>query len=112
LPLSHLDASPKTDNGSLNYLEILKRIKRVGSNCRRLDNKPINPLPPIRAILHIAQEPTKLLGKKRKKGRGKSVNVEPESAPFPEAGWNKDTEAFGHALDCAIKEEFERRIES
>ena len=30
--------------------------------------------------------------------------------PFPKAGWDKDTEAFGHVLDYAAKEEVRQRI--
>lgn len=74
------------------------------------DGKPVNLVPPIRAILRLPQEPVEPLGKKHKKRRGKSVTVDPESAPFPEAGWDKDTEAFGNVLDYATNEEVRRRI--
>lgn len=67
-------------------------------------------VPPIKAILRVPQDPVEPLGKKHKKRRGKSVTVDPESAPFPEAGWDKDTEAFGHVLDYTTREEVRRRI--
>jgi len=78
----------------------------------REDNsdKPITLVPPIKAILRVPQEPVEPLGKKHKKRRGKSVTVDPETAPFPEAGWDKDTEAFGHVVDFATKDEIRRRI--
>ena len=40
-----------------------------------------------------------LLRRKHKKRRGKNVTINSESLPFPEAGWDKDTEAFGYLLD-------------
>ena len=72
--------------------------------------KPVTLVPPIKAILRVPQEPVEPLGKKHKKRRGKSVTVDPESLPFPEAGWDKDTEAFGHVLDYATNQEVRRRI--
>ena len=45
----------------------------------------------------------------REETRGKSITVDPESALFPEAGWNEDTEAFGHVMDYVTKE-VRRRI--
>ena len=42
--------------------------------------------------------------------RGESVTVDPESLPFPEAGWDKDTEAFVHVLDYTTNQEVRRRI--
>ena len=74
------------------------------------DGKAITLVPPIKAILRVPQDPVEPLGKKHKKRRGKSVTVDPESAPFPEAGWDKDTEAVGHVLDYPTKEEVRRRI--
>ncbi|KAF9646077.1 hypothetical protein BDM02DRAFT_3100458 [Thelephora ganbajun] len=74
------------------------------------DDKAVNLVPPIKAILRIPQDPVEPLGKKHKKRRGKSVTVDPESGPFPEAGWDRDTEAFGHVLDYTTKEEVRRRI--
>lgn len=67
-------------------------------------------VPPIKAILRVPQNPVEPLGKKHKKRRGKSVTVDPESVPFPEAGWDKDTEAIGHVLDYTTREEIRRRI--
>ena len=67
-------------------------------------------VPPIKAILRVPQDPVEPLGKKHKKRRGKSVTVDPESVPFPEAGWDKDTEAIGHVLDFATMKEVRRRI--
>ena len=73
-------------------------------------DKPVALVPPIKAIIRIPQEPVEPLGKKHKKRRAKSVTVDPESAQFPEAGWDKDTEPFGHVLDYITKEEVRRRI--
>ena len=73
-------------------------------------DKPVTLVPPIKAILRVPQEPVEPLGKKHKKRRGKSVTVDQESPPFPEAGWDNDTEAFGHVLDYATNEEVRRRI--
>ena len=74
------------------------------------DDKPITLVPPIKAILRVPQDPIEPLGKKHKKRRGKSVTVDPESVPFPEAGWDKDTEAYGHVLDYTTQEEVRRRV--
>lgn len=74
------------------------------------DDKPVTLVPPIKAIIRVPQDPVEPLGKKHKKRRGKSVTVDPESVPFPEAGWDKDTEAFGHVVDYSSKEEVRRRI--
>ena len=73
-------------------------------------DKPITLVPPIKAILRVPQEPVEPLGKKHKKRRGKSITVDPESNPFPEAGWDKDTEAYGQVMDYATKEVISRRI--
>ena len=67
-------------------------------------------VPPIKAIIRVPQDPIEPLGKKHKKRRGKSATVDPESALFPEAGWDKDTEAIGHVLDYPSKVEVRRRI--
>jgi len=75
-----------------------------------VDEKPVTLVPPIKAILRVTQDPVEPLGKKHKKRRGKSVTVDPESIPFPEAGWDKDTESFGHVLDYTTKEEVRRRV--
>ena len=74
------------------------------------DDKPIHLVPPIKAILRVPQGPVEPLGKKHKRRRGKSVTVDPESAQFPEAGWDNDTEAFGRVLDYITGEEVKRRI--
>ena len=74
------------------------------------DGKAINLVPPIKAILRVPQDPVEPLGKKHKKRRGKSVTVDPESVPFPEAGRDKDTEAFGHVIDYFTNEEVRRRV--
>jgi centromere protein C len=74
------------------------------------DNRAVTLVPPIKAIIRVTQDPVVPLGKKHKKRRGKSVTVDPESAPFPEAGWDKDTEAFGSVLDYTTNEEVSRRI--
>lgn len=73
-------------------------------------DKPVTLVPPIKAILRVPQEPVEPLGKKHKKRRGKSLTVDPESPPFPEAGWDKDTEAYGQVLDYATKQDVRRRI--
>jgi len=73
-------------------------------------DRPITLVPPIKAIIRVPQEPVEPLGKKHKKRRGKSVTVDPESAPFPEAGWDKDTEAYGHVVDYATQEEVRRKV--
>ena len=73
-------------------------------------NKPINLVPPIKAIIRVPQDPVEPLGKKHKKRRGKSVTVDPEFVPFPEDGWDKDTEAFGRVMDYNTNEEVRRRI--
>jgi len=73
-------------------------------------NRPITLVPPIKAIIRVPQDPVEPLGKKHKKRRGKSVTVDPESVPFPEAGWDKDTEAYGHVVDFATQEEVRRKI--
>lgn len=65
---------------------------------------------PIKSIIRFQQDPIEPLRKKRKRRRGKSVTVGPESATFPEAGWDKDTEATGHVLDYITTEEVRRRI--
>jgi centromere protein C len=72
--------------------------------------KAVTLVPPIKAILRVPPDPVEPLGKKHKKRRRKSVTVDPESVPFPEAGWDKDTEAFGHVLDYATEQEIRRRI--
>ena len=41
---------------------------------------------------------------------GEGGHRRPRIPPFPEAGWDKDTEAFGHVLDFATKEEVRERI--
>ena len=74
------------------------------------ERKPIHLVAPIKAILRLPQDPVEPLGKKHKKRRGKSVTVDPESGLFPEAGWDKDTEAFGHVVDFVTKEEIRRRL--
>jgi centromere protein C len=74
------------------------------------DGRAVTLVPPIKAILRVPQDPVGPLGKKHKKRRGKSITVDPESAPFPEAGWDKDTEAFGHVVDYITNEEVSRRI--
>jgi centromere protein C len=81
-----------------------------GSDEEDEGKKAVNLVPPIKAIIRIPPEPVKPLGKKHKKRRAKSVTIDPESAPFPEAGWDKDTEAFGHVLDFNTAEEVRRRI--
>jgi len=48
----------------------------------------------VPTIMTRIKEPDEPLGKKRKKGRRKAVNIESESAPFHEAGLKKDTEAY------------------
>jgi centromere protein C len=72
--------------------------------------KAVTLVPPIKAILRVPQDPIEPLGKKHKRRRGKSVTLDPESVPFPEAGWDKDTEAIGHVLDYTTMEEVKRRI--
>lgn len=67
-------------------------------------------VPPIKAIIRVPQDPVEPLGKKHKRRRGKSVTVDPELVPFPEAGWDQDTEAIGHVLDYPTNEEVRRRI--
>ena len=81
-----------------------------GSGEENEGKKAVNLVPPIKAIIRIPQEPVKPLGKKHKKRRAKSVTVDPEHSPFPEAGWDKDTEAFGQVLDYDTKDEVKRRI--
>ena len=39
-----------------------------------------------------------------------SVIADLESLPFPEPGWDKDTETFGHVLDFTANHEVRRRI--
>jgi len=73
-------------------------------------DKPITLVPPIKAIIRVPQEPVEPLGKKHKKRRGKSVTVDPESVPFPEAGWDKDTESHGHVVDYITQEEVRRKV--
>lgn len=73
-------------------------------------DKPVHHVPPIKAILRVPQGPVEPLGKKHKKRRGKSVTVDPDFPPFPELGWDKDTQAFGHVLDYVTGEEVRRRI--
>ena len=73
-------------------------------------DKAITLVPPIKAILRIPRDPVEPLGKKHKRRRGKSTTVDPESAPFPEAGWDKDTQQFGHVLDYVTQEEVKRKI--
>ena len=72
--------------------------------------KAITLVPPIKAILRVPQDPVEPLGKKHKRRRAKSVTVDPEYPPFPEAGWDKDTQQFGHVLDYVTKEEVKRKI--
>ena len=73
-------------------------------------DKPVTLVPPIKAIIRVPQEPVEPLGKKHKKRRGKSVTVDPESVPFPEAGWDEETESHGHVLDYATQQEVRRKL--
>ena len=73
-------------------------------------DKPVTLVPPIKAIIRVPQEPVEPLGKKHKKRRGKSVTVDPESVPFPEAGWDKDTESHGNVVDYITQEEVRRKV--
>ena len=73
-------------------------------------DRPITLVPPIKAIIRVPQDPVEPLGKKHKKRRGKSVTVDPESALFPETGWDKDTEPYGHVMDYATQKEVKRKI--
>ena len=72
--------------------------------------KAVTLVPPIKAIIRVPQDPIEPLGKKHKKRRGKSVTVDPESISFPEAGWDKGTEAIGRVLDYTTNQEVKRRI--
>lgn len=81
-----------------------------GSDREDEHNKAINLVPPIKAIIRVPQGPVEPLGKKHKKRRGKSVTVDPESVPFPEAGWDKKTESYGNVIDHNTNEEVSRRI--
>lgn len=81
-----------------------------GDDSGEESKRAVTLVPPIKAILRVPQDPIEPLGKKHKRRRGKSVTVDPESAPFPEAGWDKDTESFGHVLDYITMEEVKQRI--
>ena len=72
-----------------------------GNDKKEGHDKPVTLVPPIKAILRILREPVE--GR-----RGKSITSDPGSVSFPEAGWDKDTAAFGHLMDYATKGKINR----
>ena len=55
----------------------------------------------------VPWEPLGLLEKKSRKRQRNSITIDPESAPFPEAGWDK---AFGHLMGYSTREEVRQQI--
>ena len=126
LPLHTVSASPENPHGlrrgrryryaPLDWWRLEKVVYGADHDEAQDDDeederdKPITLVPPIKAIIRVPQEPVEPLGKKHKKRRGKSVTVDPESVPFPEVGWDKDTEPYGHVVDYTTQEEVRRKV--
>lgn len=60
------------------------------------EDKVINIVPPIKAIIKVRQEPVELPGKKRKKRLGYSIAVDPEFTLLPGAGGTRTRHGLCH----------------
>ena len=80
--LSHLDAGFGGWSGGRGHK----------ANDHLLSISPQDPTPLIEK--RVPRKLPNLLARKEK-----SITADPESGPFPEVGWDRDTEAFGHVVD-------------